>query len=121
MFYLLFSEARSDKRETTLCFNRCNGGSDSKRIRLQCGRPRFDPWVSEISWRREWLPTPVFLPGKFHGQKSLMGYSLWSCQELDTERLTSTPVFLPGESQGRGSLVGCCLWGCTESDTTDAT
>ena len=32
------------------------------------GRPRFDPWVRKILWRREWLPTPVFLPGGFHRQ-----------------------------------------------------
>ena len=38
-------------------------------------RPGFNPWVGKIPWRREWLPTPVFLPGEFHGQRSLMGYS----------------------------------------------
>ena len=37
----------------------------------------FDPWVRKIPWRREWQPTPVFLPGEFHGQRSLMGYSPW--------------------------------------------
>ena len=36
-------------------------------------RHRFDPWVGKIPWRREWLPTPVLLPGKFHGQRSLVG------------------------------------------------
>ena len=41
------------------------------RIRLQRRRPGFDPWVGKISWRREWLLTPVFLPGEFHGQRSL--------------------------------------------------
>ena len=40
---------------------------------LQFGRPRFDPWVGKIPWRREWQPTPVFLPGEFHGQRSLVG------------------------------------------------
>ena len=43
------------------------GGSDGKIIHLQCRRPRFDPWVRKIPWRREWLPAPVFLPGEFHG------------------------------------------------------
>ena len=38
-------------------------------------RPGFSPWVGKIPWRREWLPLPVFLPGKFHGQRSLAGYS----------------------------------------------
>ena len=38
-------------------------------IRKRCG---FDPWVGKIPWRREWQPTPVFLPGESHGQRSLM-------------------------------------------------
>ena len=42
-----------------------------------------NPWVEKIPWRREWQPTPVFLPGEFHGQRSLVGYSSWSCNELD--------------------------------------
>ena len=44
----------------------------------QCGRQRsrvFGPWVRKISWRRKWQPTPVFLPGESHGQRSLVGYS----------------------------------------------
>jgi len=42
----------------------------------QCRRPRFNSWVGKISWRRELLPTPVFLPGEFHRLRSLAGYSL---------------------------------------------
>ena len=44
---------------------------------LQCGRPGFDPWVGKIHWRRKWQSTPVLLPGKSHGQRSLVGYSPW--------------------------------------------
>ena len=56
------------------------------RIRLQCGRPGFDPWVGKIPWRRERLPTPVLWPGEFHG---LYIYSPWHCNESDTtERLS---------------------------------
>jgi len=40
---------------------------------LQCRRYGFDPWVRKIPRRKEWLPSPVFLPGEFHGQKSLAG------------------------------------------------
>jgi len=36
-----------------------------------------------LSWRRKWQPPPVFLPGKFHGQRSLVGYNPWGCNELD--------------------------------------
>ena len=59
-------------------------GSDNKESALQCGRPRFDPWVRKIPWRREWLPTPVFMLGESHGQSLLAGYSLWGHKESDT-------------------------------------
>ena len=48
-------------------------------------------------WRRKWQPTPVLLPGKFHGQRSLAGCSPWGCKESNTtERLTHcyTTVFI---------------------------
>ena len=49
----------------------------------------FNPWVRKIPWRREWKPIPEFLPGEFHGQKSLVGYSPWGHKESDmTEQLT---------------------------------
>ena len=57
--------------------------SVGKRIHLQCRRCRFDPWVRKIPWRRKWQPTPVFLPKKLHGQRSLAGYSPWGLKELD--------------------------------------
>ena len=44
----------------------------------------FDPWVRKIPWRRKWHPTPVFLPGKCHGQRSLGGYSPRGHKESDT-------------------------------------
>ena len=36
---------------------------------------QFDPWIRMMPWRRAWQPTPVFWPGEFHGQRSLVGYS----------------------------------------------
>ena len=60
-------------------------------IHLPSRRLRFIPWVGKIPWRRTWQPTPVFLPGKFHGQRSLRGCSPWSRKELDmTERLNNS-------------------------------
>ena len=54
---------------------------------------RFDPWVEKLSWKRKWHPTPVFLPGKSHGQKSLVGYSPWGHKESDmTEQLHFTSL-----------------------------
>ena len=52
------------------------GGSVVKEYACQCKSLGFDPWVRKIPWRRKWQPTPVFLPGKSHGQRSLAGYSL---------------------------------------------
>ena len=67
-------------------------GLDSKQSACQYRRLKFDPWVRKIPQRREWQPTPVFLPGESHGQRSLMGYSPWGGKELDmTEQLTHTP------------------------------
>ena len=50
------------------------GGASGKEPTCQCRklkRCRFDPWVGKIPWRRKWQPTLVFLPGEFHGQRSL--------------------------------------------------
>ena len=49
-------------------------------------------WVEKTPRRRVWQPTPVFLPGEFHGLKSLMGYSPWDCKESDTIDRLSLPV-----------------------------
>ena len=46
-------------------------------------RPRFNPWVRKIPWRRAWRPTPEFLPGESHGQGSLVGCSPWGCKVSD--------------------------------------
>ena len=49
-----------------------------KEFTCQCRRLRrhgFNPWVGKIPWSRKWQPTPIFLPGKFHGQRRLAGYS----------------------------------------------
>ena len=43
----------------------------------------LDSWVKKIPWRKKWLPPPIFLPGEFHGQRSLAGYSPWGCKESD--------------------------------------
>ena len=62
------------------------------------------PQVRKIPWRREWQPTPVFLGGEFHGQKSLVGYSSWGCEESDmTEWLTLLTLYI--------SLQKVWVWG----------
>ena len=59
------------------------GSSDSK-ASATMWENRFDPWVGKIPWRRKWQPTPVFLPGKSHGWRILVGYSPWGRKESDT-------------------------------------
>ena len=56
---------------------------NGKELACKCRTCRFDPWVGKIPWGREWQPTLVFLPGKSHRQRSLMGWRLWGLTELD--------------------------------------
>ena len=70
------------------------GGSVVKNLLAHYRRHRLGPWVKKIPCRREWLPTPVLLPGKSHGQRSQEGYSPWGHKEQDmTEQLTLSLVF----------------------------
>ena len=64
--------------------------ADIKESTCDVGDPDLISYVEKIPWRREWQPTPVFLPGKFHGQRSLVSYRPWGCKESDTteQRLT---------------------------------
>ena len=71
-----------------------SGGSVIKESTCQCKRRRFDPWIGKIPWRRKWQPTPVFLPGKSHGQKSLVGYSPWGHKESNTTERAHTHTCL---------------------------
>ena len=57
---------------------------DSKASAYNAGDPGSDPWVGKIPWRRKWQSTPGLLPGKSHGQRSLVGYSPWGLKESDT-------------------------------------
>ena len=56
------------------------GGSDCKKSACNAGDLGSIPGVGKIPWRREWLPTPVFLPGESHGQRSLAGGALQSME-----------------------------------------
>ena len=60
---------------------------------LQCRRPGFDPWVGKIPWRRRWQSTPVLLPGKSHGHRSLVGYSPWGRKESSSFQACSKTVY----------------------------
>ena len=86
------------------------GSSDSKESACNARDPNLIPRSGRsIPWRREWLPTPVFLPGEFHGQRSLAGYSPWGHKELDTAEWLTLSFLL-----GQGSSLLCLLcWNLT--------
>ena len=73
-------------------------GSDCKESACNAGGQKFNPWLRKIPWRREWQSTPVFLPGEFHGQRSLVVYSPQNHEESDTtEQLTLSLSFIQTE------------------------
>ena len=64
--------------------NKNPSGVSSKESTCQCRRCKrhgFDPWVGKMPCSRKWQPTPIFLPRRFNGQRSLVGYSPWSRTE----------------------------------------
>ena len=82
--------AHSSQFHSSLCNEWLSG------ICFQCRRHRcrFNPWVRKIPWRKRWQPTPVFLLGEVHGQRSLVGYSPWGRKESGTtEQLHMSTVF----------------------------
>ena len=73
------------------------GGSEIKKLPA-VQEPRVHSWVRKIPWRRNRLPTPLFLPGKSHGQRSLVGYSPRGHKQSDTtERLSSSGRLVKNE------------------------
>ena len=73
-------------------------------------RCRFDPWVRKIPWKTAWQPTPVFLPGESHGQRSLEGYSPWgqnkSWTQLSNKTRTANLLFIHPRIWGPRSIAG---------------
>ena len=72
------------------------GGASGKEPTCQCRRLKrcgFSPWVKKIPWRRKWPSPPVFLPGGFHGQRSLVGCSPWGCKEPDMTEHASIHIY----------------------------
>ena len=66
------------------------------RIYLQCRRHGFDPWVRKIPWKRKWQSNPIFLSGKSHGQKSLVGSSSWDCKRVGHDLVPKQNWFILG-------------------------
>ena len=66
-----------------------SGSRAVKNLPAKCRRCRFNPWVGKVPWERKWQPTPIFLPGKSHGQKSLVGYSPWGGKAVGHDLATN--------------------------------
>ena len=85
---------KSKKGGVCICWvPRWLSGKGSARKRRRVKRLGFTPWVRKIPWRRKWQPTPVFLPGKSHGQRSVsksMRPSPWGLNESDMTEWLST-------------------------------
>ena len=83
---------------------------NGKESTFQCKRHRrlwTEHWVGKIPRRRKWQPTPVSLPGKSQGQRSLTGYSPWGCKESDmTEHIRTWISFNSDSPMGRHSYYG---------------
>ena len=94
-------------------------GASGKETGCQCWRHkkcRFNPCIRKIPWRRAWQPTPVFLPGESHGQRSLEGYPAWGLNEWDTE----ATVGLTQQRQIKGWLVPSSGWNFSTTSKTRA-
>ena len=97
-----------------------------KKVCLQCRRPWFDTWVGKFPWRRDRLPTLVFLgfPGDTDGKKSACNGFNHTVQSLGWEDplekgMATYSSILPGKSHGQRRLLGYSPWGCKESDMTE--
>ena len=73
-------------------------GSDGKESACNTDDRSSIPGLGKIPWRREWLPTPVFLPGEFHGQRNLVGYSPWDRKESGTSEGLTLSLFTVNQS-----------------------
>ena len=95
----------NQKYTCTLMFTGLPRRLSWERIHLQCRRPGLDPWVRKFPWRKEWRPTPVFLPGESHRERSLVGYSPRGHKESDVTKqlslhFTSLLMFMAGFPAG---------------------
>ena len=102
-------------REKNFDISECLSGKESA---CQCRKHGFDPWFGKISWRRKWQPTSAFLPGKSHGQRSLMGYRPWGHKRVSrtwlgdqgTERMPCEGGWLAVRAEGKQKQEMVVRW-----------
>ena len=105
LMYMHLAMVHCSFRQGTFLPPRWLSGKESACQCRRCRRHWFISWVGKLPWRRKWQHSPVFLPGKSHGQRSLAGYSPQSCKELDmTERLTLSLSLLCRSSRVKKDL-----------------
>ena len=75
-------------------------------------RCRFDSWVRKIPWGKKWQPSPVFLPEKSHGQRSLASYSQWGHKESDRAEQLSMSTICMIRLTGVSGMLICKDWLC---------
>ena len=90
MYSRVISVTRFKKDNKSRINTQSNAIAEEPACPCRRGKRRgLNPWVGKIPWRRKWQPTPVFLPGESHGQRSLAGYSPWGGKESGmAEQLT---------------------------------
>ena len=79
------------------------------RIRLQCRRFEFNPWIGKIPWRRKWQTTPIFLSGESHGERSLADYSPWYRKRVRPNLMPTPPAPAPPSVQFSRSVMSDSL------------
>ena len=98
------------KDATAIWLPRWLSGKESACQCSGCKRCRFYPWVRKIPWRKKQQPTSVFLLGKSHGQRSLVGCSPWGREESDTTERLHFHFSLSCIGEGNGNPLQCsCL------------
>ena len=111
-WHCLLVPALSSQSPCYCPFSQCVGlpclGEEST---CQCRRCGFNLWVRKIPWRRKWQPTPVFLPGTSHRQRSLARYSPCGCKESDTVTKQQQREVFISEGRSFGDIVFWCLLG----------
>ena len=78
-----------------------------KETTSQCRRHRFDSWIGKIPWSRKWQPTPIFLPGESHGERSLADYSPWDHKRVGPNLVPTPPAPAPPSVQFTSVAQSC--------------
>ena len=86
------------KLHTCLITARLPWGLSGKESSCRCRRPRFNPSIGQIPWRRKWQPTPVFWPEESHGHRSLVGSSPWGRKRVGHDLAAKQQQLIPMDS-----------------------